>query len=165
MSDIGFEALLAQHNQEYRDAEEFSDWMPPDGEHLVTVLKCSKGVSTKDQKQTGWWKLTAQLIAPESPELDGQEFTLGFYRTSAMGILKGQARALNGGEAVASLAEANQVIEGSVGKVLKVKIVTKTNAKNGKDYTNCYVQEVIAVTDAVVENSEPPQEETAPSQV
>ena len=49
MSDIDFERLLAAHNatikQAYDDAEEFSNWMPDDGEYTVTVVKSTKGVS------------------------------------------------------------------------------------------------------------------------
>ncbi len=148
MSDLAFEGLLAEHNQAFKDASEFSDWNPPDGEYLATVLKCQKGVSDKDGKKTGWWKLTARLEAPESEALNGQEFTLGFYRTSALGILKGQARALNMGQTVGSLQEADAVFEKSVGAILRVKVVTTTSKKDGNEYTNCYVKEVIPTTQA-----------------
>lgn len=143
MSDLQFEGLLAEFNQAYRDAEEFSDYMPVDGEYLVTVMKCQKGVSDKDGKKTGWWKLTARIEAPESEELNGQEFVLGFYRTSVMGILKGQARALNMGQPVSSLQEADAVFEKAVGSILRVKVITTVSKKDQNTYTNCYVKEVI----------------------
>lgn len=143
MSDMAFEGLLADFNQAYRDAEEFSDYMPPDNDYLVTVMKCQKGVSEKDGKRNGWWKLTARIEAPESEELNGQEFVLGFYRTSALGILKGQARALNMGQPVSSIQEADVVFEKAVGSILRVKVITTASKKDGKEYTNCYVKEVI----------------------
>jgi hypothetical protein len=149
MSDLAFEGLLADYNQAFRDATEFSDWMPQDGLYLATVIKCQKGVSTKDDKKTGWWKLTARLEAPESEGLNGQEFTLGFYRTSALGILKGQARALNGGQTVSSLQEADAVFEKAVGSILRVEVKTSVSKKDGTEYTNCYVKEVIPVQNDV----------------
>jgi hypothetical protein len=159
MSDMNFEAMLAEHNQNYRDTEEFSDWMPDEGEYTVSVQKCSKGVSEKDGMKMGWWKLTARIEAGDNiDKVLGNEFALGFYNTKAMGILKGQARALNGGEAVESINEADQVFENAVGNVLRVKVSTTTSKKNGQEYTNCYVQEVIPTTEEI-DNAEPPQEE------
>jgi hypothetical protein len=160
MSDLAFEGLLADFNQAYKDAAEFSDWMPPDGEYLVTVVKCQKGVSTKDDKKTGWWKLTGRIEAPESEELNGQEFTLGFYRTSALGILKGQARALNGGQVVSSLQEADVVFEKSVGSILRVSVKTGESKKDGNVYTNCYVKEVIPTQFENVPQEVPPETPT-----
>lgn len=159
MSDPMFESLLAEFNQNYKDAEEFSNWMPDDGEYIVTVMKCAKGASEKDGKKTLWWKLTARIEAPQDEKLNGQEFALGFYSSNAFGILKGQARALNSGETLSSLAEANNVFEGAVGKILRVKVVTSTSTKNGQDYTNCYIQEVIATEETTTENTAeaPPQ--------
>lgn len=141
MSDLTFESLLAKYNQAYVDAAEFSDWYPPDEEYMVTVLKCQKGVSEKNGQETGWWKLTARIEAPQSEELNGQEFTMGFYRTSALGVLKSAAKALNKGQSLPTFPEAVAVIEQAVGAVLRVKVVTKE--KDGKEYTNCYVREVI----------------------
>jgi hypothetical protein len=149
---MAFEGLLADFNQAYRDADEYSDYMPPDGEYLVTVMKCQKGVSEKDGKKNGWWKLTARIEAPESEELNEKEFVLGFYRTSALGILKGQARALNMGQPVSSIQEADAVFEKAVGLILRVKVSTTTSKKDGKEYTNCYVKEVMPT-----QNDVPPQ--------
>lgn len=143
MSDMNFEQMLAQHNQAYKDAQEYSSWMPPDDEYTVTVVKCDKGVSNKDGKDFQWWKLTARIEAVEDESLNGKEFALGFYSTNAMGILKGQAKALNKGETPGSLVEADQVFESAVGEILSVKVVT--SEKSG--YTNCYVQEVLATED------------------
>jgi hypothetical protein len=163
MSDLNFEAMLAEHNQNYKDASEFSDWMPPDEDYLVTVLKCDKGVSEKEgQAKLGWWKLTARIEAPEKEKLDGKEFSLGFYNTNAMGILKGQARALNGGEPVGSITEADAIFTAAPGQILRVKVATSTSKKNGKEYTNAYVQEVVAVEEvAPNDNGDPPQGDSA----
>jgi len=157
MSDLGFEQMLAEQNENYRKSEEFSDWMPDDGDYIVTVIKCVKGVSEKEDTKLGWWKLTGRIEAPENEKLNGQEFSLGFYNTKAMGILKGQARKLNSGEPVTTLAEADAVFEAAQGKILRVKVTTSTSKKNGQDYTNCYVQEVIATEEVTDTNAAPPQ--------
>jgi len=159
MSDLAFEGMLAEHNQAFKDAAEFSDWMPDDGEYTVSVVKLDKDVSIKDNVKLGWWKLTARIEAGENADkVIGQEFSLGFYNTKNMGVMKSQCRALNSGEGVDSLAEADAIFEAAVGKILRVKVDTSTSKKNGKEYTNCYVQEVIATEDVPdVAQEEPPQ--------
>lgn len=165
MSDVDFERMLAQYHAnlktEYDDAEEFSNWMPPDGDYVVTIVKCSKGVSTKQDpnKPMFWWKPVARIEDVARDNLNDQEFALGFFNTNAPGIMKGQAKALNRGEAV-GFDELDSVFTGSVGLVLRIKVATTTSQKNGKEYTNCYVQEIIP-TEAVEETElEPPQGET-----
>ena len=156
--------MLAQYHAnlktQYDDAEEYSDWMPPDRkDYIVTVLKCSKGVSTKNDPDNPmfWWKPTVRIEEVANEDLNGKEFALGFFNTNAPGIMKGQARALNGGDAV-PFDELGAVFEGSVGKVLRVDVATTTSKKNGKEYTNCYVQEVIPMTAADETEVEPPQD-------
>jgi hypothetical protein len=151
MSTVDFEQLLAAHQanlkQQYDDAEEYSDWMPDDGEYTVTIVKCAKGVSTKKDQNNPlfWWKLTGRIEAGDNAAaILGQEFSLGFYNTNAPGIMKGQAKALNGGDPV-PFDDLDTVFKGAVGKVLQVKVATTKSAKNGQDYTNCYIQEVVQV--------------------
>lgn len=164
MSDMDFERMLAQYHEnlktQYDDAEEFSDWMPPDGEYIVTVLKCSKGVSTKKDPNNPmfWWKPTVRIEDVAREDLNGQEFALGFFNTNAPGFMKGQVKALNGGDAV-GFDEIDGVFMASVGKVLRVKVATTTNKKNDKEYTNCYVQEIIPMTATEETEVEPPQVE------
>ena len=167
MSNINFEQMLAQYHAnlktQYDDAEEYSDWMPDDGEYVATVLKCSKGVSTKQDPNNPmfWWKPTARIEDVTREDMNGREFALGFFNTNAPGIMKSQAKALNGGEAV-SFDKLTEVFEGSVGKLLQVKVATTTSRKNDKKYTNCYIQEVIPTQPVAEETAiEPPQGETA----
>lgn len=166
MSDLDFERLLAAHKatlaKQYDDAEEYNDWMPPDGEYTVSVMKCGKGVSTKNDPNNPmfWYKPVVKIEAGDNPALLGQEFSLGFFSTNSPGILKGQVRALNGGEPV-PFDQVDAVFMRSIGKILRVKVSTTTSTKNGKDYTNCYVQEVIR-TEAVEDLPDsPPQGEQA----
>ena len=133
--------------------------MPDDGEYVVSVMKCCKGVSTKQEPQNPmfWWKPIARIEDVANPELNGQEFALGFFNSLAPGIMKGQVKALNSGNAVA-FEEIDGVFSGSVGKVLRVNIKTTTSKKNGKAYTNCFIQEVLATESVADEVAEPPQE-------
>ena len=70
--------------------------------------------------------------------------------------MKGQAKALNGGESV-PFEDLDKVFSGSAGKVLRVKVATTKSPKNGRDYTNCYIQEVIQTEAAEGLPEEPPQ--------
>lgn len=144
--DLNFEQMLAQHNQEFKEAEVFNNWMPPDGEYVVSLVKLDQGTSTKDGKDTIWWKLIGRIEDVQDEKLNGQEFSVGFYTSKAFGILKGAVKTL-AGDLINDLEEAHKVLEGSIGKIIRAKVSTKT-AKNGNDYTNCFIQEVIETTTA-----------------
>ena len=137
--DLNFEQLLAEHNQNYKEAEVFSSWMPPDGEYIASVIKLDKGTGKDDLL---WLKLVGRIENVQDEKLNGKEFTLGFFSSKAFGILKGAVKDLSG-EIVNDLGDAYIVLQESVGKVVRVKVSTTTSSKNGKDYTNCYIQEVI----------------------
>lgn len=153
MSDLLFEQMLAEYNQGYAEAEEFSGWMPDDGNYIVTIVKVTKGVAEKSNTKLGWWKFTARIEDVANAKTHGQEFTLKFCNTKALGVLKGFARALNEGVVVSNLAEADKVFEHAEGKILDIKILTSTSKKDGKDYKNCYIQKVVDTSDV----STPPQ--------
>ena len=161
MSDMDFERLLAAHNaslkQQYDDAEEYSNWMPDDGKYTVSIIKSNHGTWTQDDSATPifWWNLTARIEAGDV-KLIGETFATGPYKTTAPGILKGQAKALNNGQPV-PFEELTQLFDSMVGKVLRVNVVTSTSKKNGKEYTNCYIQEVIPMTSVEDLPDEPPQ--------
>jgi len=161
-NDLDFERMLAEYHAnlkaEYDEAEAFSEWMPEDGEYIVTVLRCTKGCSTKKDpdKPMFWWKPVARIEDVNREDLNGQEFALGFFNTNAPGIMKGQVKALNGGIDV-GFDEISSVFVAAVGKVLRVKVATSTSKNNGKDYTNCYVQEIIPTQDVIDTPVDPPQ--------
>lgn len=170
MSELGFEQLLAQHHAElkksYDDAEEFgADWIPPDNPkdapYLVIGIKTQKGTYDKNGTTTFFWKPYVRLECPENPDLHGKDFPLGFFNTGAPGAMKGQAKAINGGEAV-SFEELDNVFDATfAGKIMKVDVITATSKKNGQEYTNCYVREVVAVEETDTAQEEPPQGEKA----
>ena len=144
--DLNFEQLLAQHNQEFKEAEVYSNWMPDDGEYIVSIIKFDKGISTKDGDSLGWWKLTGRIEDVQDEKLNGREFPVGYYTSKAYGILKGAARVLSGNANLNDLGEAHAVLEASPGSVLRVKVRTSISRKNNKEYTNCFILEVINTT-------------------
>jgi hypothetical protein len=144
--DLNFEQLLAQHNQEFKEAEVYSNWMPDDGEYIVSIVKFDKGISTKDRDSLGWWKLTGRIEDVADEKLNGREFPVGYYTSKAYGILKGAARILSGNSELNDLAEAHAILEASPGSVLRVKVRTSISKKNGKEYTNCFILDVINTT-------------------
>lgn len=143
--DLNFEQLLAQHNQEFKEAEVYSNWMPPDGEYIVSIVKLDKGSSSKDGKDLLWWRLTGRIEDVQDEKLNGKEFTVGYYTNRAFGILKGAANTLSG-EPVDDLGEAHAILEASIGLVIRAKVSTSFSDKYKKDFTNCYIQEVINTT-------------------
>ena len=144
--DLNFEQLLAEHNQSFKESEVYSDWMPDDGEYIATILKLVKGTTVKDAVTTAWWRLTGRIEDVQDEKFDGREFSVGYYTSKAYGILKGAARVLSGNAELNDLREAHAVLAASPGSVLRVKIRTSTSKKNGKDYTNCFILEVINTT-------------------
>jgi len=124
---------------------------------FMSVIKCDKGTFSKEGVVHGYWKPKLRIEGGENVEkVIGEEFSWGFFNTKAPGILKGQARVVNGGQPPESLAEAGEAFCSSVGFVLRVKVST-----NDKGYTNCYAQEVIVTEDPADVDAEPPQESGA----
>lgn len=144
--DLNFEQMLAQHNQAFKEAEVYSNWMPPDGEYIVSLVKFDAGQKEKDGATTAWYKLTGRIEDVQDEKLNGKEFLVNFYRSSAYGILKGDARILSGNPLLDDLKEAYEILETSVGTVIRVKVATSFSDKYKKDFTNCYIQEVINTT-------------------
>lgn len=148
--DLNFEQMLAQHNQEFREAEVYSNWMPPDGEYIVTLIKLDKGTSNKNGENLVWWNLKGRIEDVQDEKLNGKEFTVGYYTSKVFGILKGAVKTL-AGDIINDLADAHVVLENSIGQIVRVKIDTTFNKKHQKDFTNCYIQEVINTTTSTVE--------------
>ncbi len=143
--DLNFEQLLAQHNQEFKESEVYSDWMPDDGEYIATLLKLAKGTTTKDGKSSIWWRLTGRIEDVQDEKVNGKEFSVGYYSSRAFGILKGAVNVLSG-QSIDDLDQAHAILEAAIGSVLRVKVRTSRSKKDGKDYTNCYILEVIDTT-------------------
>lgn len=160
--DLNFEQLLASHNQEFKEAEVFSNWMPPDGEYIVSLTKLDTGTFAKDGVSLPWWRLTGRIENVQDENLNGKEFPVGYYTSRAFGILKGAVGTL-AGEPVDDLGQAHIILAESVGRVIRTKVETTTSKKNGKNYTNCYIQEVIATTD--VGSGEDVSNMTAPAPI
>lgn len=145
--DLNFEQLLATHNQKFKEAEVYSNWMPPDAEYIVSFIKLDRGTFAKDGDSLPWWRLTGRIEDIQDEALNGKEFTVGYYTSQTFGLLKGAVQTLSG-EPVDDLAKADAILDATVGLVGRVKVETTTSKKNGKDYTNCYIQEVIDTTSA-----------------
>ncbi len=150
--DLNFEQMLAKHNQEFKEAEVFSNWMPPDGEYIVSLVKLNHGTSTKDGKDLVWWRLTGRIEDVQDAKLNGKEFSVGYYTSKAFGILKGAVKSLTG-DLIHDLGEAHLILEASIGTIIRAKVETRPGkgANAGKDFTNCYIQEVLTEATAVTE--------------
>lgn len=153
--DLNFEQLLAAHNQEFKEAEVYSTWMPDDGEYIVSLIKLDKGSTSKDGVDLLWWKLTGRIEDVQDEKLNGKEFTVGYYTSKAFGILKGAVQMLTG-EQIDDLAQAHAILEASLGTVIRAKIATAPSKKHpGRNFTNCYIQEVINTTTETPTDVEP----------
>lgn len=159
MSDIGFEALLAQHNEEFRNAEEFgNDWMPDVGKGYVVLLtKCKKNISTKDDKTYAWWRITGHIENVADSEQHGKDFCVGWYKTTVLGLAKGAARVLNDGVGVESMEEVDVLFSDCPGKLVYVDIRESRSKKDGRDYINAYMTSLIATEEVADEPIDPPQ--------
>lgn len=139
-----FEKLLAEQNKQFADAEVFSSWMPPDGEYIVQVISTGNGVTTDKETSVNhpWWKITGKILVEASnPKLVGATFTVGYYSDKAYGLMKGAACVIAGQQVINGLKEASEVILASKGKVLKVKVETRTTKRGS--FTGCSILEVL----------------------
>ena len=160
MSDLAFEQLLAQHNAEYKEAEEFGgNWMPDVGKGYVVLLTKNKtGQSTKDGRTDIWWRITGRIENVADSEQHGKDFCVGWFRTSTkgLGFTKAAARILNNGVVVDDLVVVNQLFENSPGTLVYVD-VQSSRGKDGNTYINAYMTGLIAAEEVMDELVGPPQ--------
>ena len=145
MSDMGFEKMLAEHNQAFAEAEAYTNWMPPDAEYIVMLMNVGTGSFTDNAsgKVLPYWRLKGKILEEGSP-LDGQEFLVGFYTARALGILKSAVSVLRG-EVVSNLLEANKVLsEEAPGMIVRVKV--ETTERKGQTYKNATILERLQVS-------------------
>ncbi|KKN12802.1 hypothetical protein LCGC14_1012760 [marine sediment metagenome] len=153
--DLGFEQLLAEHQQEFSEAEVFDNWMPPVGTYVVSITKFDSGQGSKNDMNLLWWKPTC-MIEDVQLEINGKTFTI-FYSTKACGIFKGAARVISEDATLNDIVEAHKVFEKSVGIVAEVEILI-TVAKNGKEYKNCYFRRILKTTASSADVDQAPVE-------
>lgn len=146
MSELSSEmaSVLEQVAKEFETAEVFNNWMPPDGVYTALVSGYHDGVSVKGTAKTAWWKLDGRLIHPSDTELDGKEFTLGLFRSSQVGFLKG-VMAILAGRKVDDIRQASSILSGACGWVVTVKVTTRPSGKVGDDreFTNATITGVV----------------------
>ena len=144
--DLNFEQLLSAHNEQqaFREAEVYDDWMPDDGDYIVSFVNFKTGSKARDGATFIWFRLTARIEDVQDIELNGKEFPLK-YNNGVYGILKGAAQVLSG-QIITDPLDAAKILEASVGQVARVRVRTSRSQKNNKDYTNCYILEVINTT-------------------
>ncbi len=142
MPDISFEALLAAHNQEYAEAEVFSQWQPPPGKYVVLVEKLDTGSTAQEEgDDMMWWSLRCMII--DEGSLFKKRFSI-FSSSKALGIFKGIVEALNDGEPVeGGLKEAHAVMENAVGAALEIEATTTFSKKAQREFTNIAILKVL----------------------
>ncbi len=149
-----FESIMNEAAEEFANAEVFSDWMPPDGDYTVLLLETKKGAVDKEGQKYGWWRLPGTIIDDTNPELGGKEFTVGYYTTKALGILKGAVSTL-AGRTVTALTEVPEILATSAGRVVIVSVTTAFNKKANREFTNSRIQKVLPEQN--VEAEAPPE--------
>lgn len=162
--DLGFEQMLAQHNQAFKDAEVFSSWMPPDSEvgYVVSIIKWTPKKKVKDGVELWEWTLTGRIeVEPtadplvETGKLKDREFTINTYRVVAPSFMKGDARLLSGNPHLNDLKEAIDTLEASLGAVIQVTVRTAYNEKFKRNFTNARIEKIIDTTAASAAGESP----------
>lgn len=161
MSDLAFEQLLASHNEEFKQAEEFgNDWTPDIGKGYVVLLtKCKVGQHTKDGRTDAWWRVTGHIENVADKDQHGKPFCVGWYKQNVPGLAKGAARVLNNGVAVETWEEVHELLSNCDNKLVYVDIRESHSKKDGRDYINAYMTGLIATEEVVDEPIDPPQGE------
>ena len=152
-----FEEWLAAANEQYANSESFDNWMPPIGKYLAVVDKVRTGV--KDA--AGWISVGAKLLsvleAPVpvegDPPLEGRKFSLGYFNSKSLGMLKSLVKRLCGKE-VNDLPTAAAIVINAQGTVVEVTVKA---SKDGQ-YINAYVDKVV---DSAPAEEAPPEDAPA----
>jgi len=152
MSDVMFEKLLDEYNNDYMAAEAYSRWMPPEGDYLVLLLTPDKGVSTQDDgSQLMWWRLNGQII--EEGTFKDRVFMVGYYTSKAFGFLKAATEALTGTPAK-NLREADEILSNTGGTVAQVRVEEVYSKKHKQSYKNSFIERVLDTEENTDKESE-----------
>lgn len=143
MSDVSFEKLLDEYNQEYVESEAFTRWMPPDGEYLIVLAAPREGATPQDDgKDLLWLRQTGRIV--EEGTYKDREFMIGYYTNKAFGILKAATEALSpDGKPAKNLREARQVLQDATGAIIRVSVETVYDKKRKRNFTNTTIEEVL----------------------
>ena len=147
--NVNLEQELAAFDKEFQDAQPMDNWMPPDGEYIVTVGDVKVGVrmDKKSNAKTADIKLFG-VIRPDcvagDQSLAGQAFQLGWWSPRNFGMMKAALRILNGGEPFnGGIAEAVKFLQQSKGLDLKVKVTRRQGEKG--EFCNVTILELVVV--------------------
>lgn len=147
--NVNLEQELAAFDKEFQEAQPMDNWMPPDGEYIVTVgdTKVTPRVDKKSNSKTVDIKLFG-VIRPDcvagDQSLAGQAFQIDWYSPRNFGKMKAALRILNGGEPFnGGIVESVKFLQQSKGLDLKVKVSRRTTDKG--EYVNCTILELVVV--------------------
>jgi len=131
--------LLTKYADPFAQAEEFSDWMPPLGHYTASVESVRTGV-TKDG--VPYWSVKALLhdgVDEAGNSLVGRTFSLQFLslKPGREGMMKSFVSSVTG-QKTNDITEADALLRGSVGTVLRVEIVA---SKDGQ-YKNARIRDI-----------------------
>jgi hypothetical protein len=143
--DVDFEQLLADQAEEYSNAPDYNNWMPPDNEYLVLVTKVDYGPTGADaheEKAVPWVRLTCQIVEKDS-DLNEKKFSI-FYSGKAYGIMRQAARYFTSDSGVekSPLLAVKALVNEAPGKVLLVQVATTKRKGSDRAYTNGTIVQV-----------------------
>ena len=129
-----FAALLKERNKEFQEAEAFSSWLPPVGEHLMMFMKIDRGIAKEKESDEnyGFWRLTFKIIAPHDETLDGKTCSIfASNRRKTLGLLKGTVNGINGTPVTDdfTLEQADAVFEENIGQPYNISCTENPKTK------------------------------------
>ncbi len=144
--------ILAEVAEEFAQTEVFNQWMPPDGTYTALITAYADGTTTKGNTRYAWWRLDGRLLVPGDEALDEKDFTLGFYRSTAMGFLK-QAMAVLAGRKIDDVRQAEPILSGSVGSVVTLSKTTtiRSEVKGGGEFPNVKILEIVQASNGAAD--------------
>jgi len=152
--DALYEQMVAQVQEDWEKAEvQDGRWNPPAGDYTVQLVSLNRGVAENDDGERYLWvspRYEIKIPPMGQENLEGRTFSGGFFRTLTPGDvsrLKTILADLLGGKNVLppGLDDAIKAVEAAAdaGVLLDVRVREKAG-KNGRMYTNVYVQQVHA---------------------
>ena len=126
------EALLAEHEEEWKNAKEFDNWMPPAGNEYHAVVGATELFQGKEGSDL-YIKTSGELLSesvPFAPELAGRTFCMGFWGPKTFGRLKSLCRQLSGQPFNGTLKQAAMFLMDLEGIHIQIK-VTEVRGKRG----------------------------------
>jgi hypothetical protein len=141
LNNPDFMAIVNDVNEDFKNTEVISSWMPPDGEYTIALGEATGDRNDKDPNDVFIWLRLPVTIISTDEALNGKEFTL-FYTSKFMSNLKRDSSVL-ARRTVDDLHDALKVMASAQGWACTIKVERGVSKKKNKPFVGTELLEIV----------------------